>query len=188
MRYWSSLIIFSMVLSGISVAHELTGQSESNIEGHALYHKISSIFPRVDTLRIKSFSSETIFTSTYYFDPIQSFLYTCLNIGKDDPITCSGPERAHRYTWNEAEMEYGRKNSLSPIDRHFQGSVYFLEGAIPMSQSTTFIYYQGTNRAVRCRKTLTIYKFEVERNGEHIYFNSDKEDSYDVQCENIYPK
>lgn len=107
----------------------------------------------------------------------------------DNSIFCTrANDDANRFSWTNAEISYGEKNKLSPIERHFTGPAYFLEGMTPFSQVTTYVYYSGRGMVVKCRKTLTTYSFDVLRKGERLFFQSDKKDEYVERCEQVFPR
>ena len=126
---------------------------------HALYHKVKVSYRFVDALKLREVLSNRQEIYFYYFDPATDSLYSC--IGEDSYAVCSGPERASMFSWSNPEVSYGQRNKLSPVDRLTHGPVYFLEGVNPFSQFTTYVYYSGHARVVKCRKTLTSYNFEV---------------------------
>lgn len=184
MRACVLLFSLNMVVL-VAGAHEPETKNPTVLAMHRLYHKVSITYVHVDTQIFKDTHSNNTEVHTYYFDPESSTLYSCL--GEKNSEVCTGPEWAAQVQWTEPELIYGKQNGLSPIDRHAHGS-YFLSSPTPMKQWTSYVYYQGKNKAVRCRKTLTDYDFEYEKNGEHIFFHGDKKQEYVVRCERIYPK
>lgn len=182
-------LLQTLCLCGVSVqgyAHDIETGVPATVAMHALYHKVKASYPMVDVLRRKSPLWHKPDIYSYYFDPATDSLFSC--VGEDDSTMCSGPERAEKIAWSEPESSYGRRNNLRPIDRFSYGPVYFLEGLTPFTQYTTYVYYSGHKKVIRCRKTLTSYKFEVDRNGEHLFFQSEKKDEWTKQCEQIYPR
>lgn len=176
------VLLFSLnMLVPIAGAHELEIKNPTGLAMHRLFHKVSTTYIHVDTQIFKDTLLNNTNIYTYYFDPESSTLFSCFN------EMCSDPERASRTKWTETELSYGKQNGLSPVNRHAHDS-YFLSGPTPMKQWTSYVYYQGKNKAVRCRKTLTDYDFEFEKDGEHIFFHSDKKQEFVVRCEKIYPK
>jgi len=169
----------------IAGAHELEIKNPTGLAMHRLFHKVSTTYIHVDTQIFKNTLLNNTDIYTYYFDPESSTLFGCL--GEKNSGMCFEPERAARINWTEAELSYGKQNGILPVDRHSHSS-YFLSGLTPMRQSTSYVYYQGKNKVVRCRKTLTDYDFEFEKNGEHLFFFSDKKQEFVVRCERIYPK
>lgn len=172
--------------SAHSHAHEIESGVPATITMHALYHKVKASYLMVDLLRLKALPSQEPDIFSYYFDPATDSLYSC--IGENNAAVCNGPERAKNISWTKPESLYGRRNGLLPIDRLFHGPVYFLEGATPFCQSTTYVYYSGRGKVIKCRKTLTEYNFEVDRNGEHLFFQSGKKDEWIERCEQLYPR
>jgi hypothetical protein len=178
-----------LCLCGVSVhayAHEIETGVPAAIEMHALYHKVKASYPMVDILRLKTPPSHKPDIFSYYFDPATDSLYSC--IGDNDSTVCSGPESSKNISWTKPESLYGHRNDLLPIDRLFHGPVYFLEGVTPFSQSTTYVYYSGRGKVIRCRKIFTEYNFEVDKNGEHLFFQNERKDEWTERCEQIYPR
>ena len=161
-------------------------RSGAAAELHERYHKVSENYIFVDRLELKEMYMDRPIVHSYYFDPSTNSLYSCAGI--DDSGVCSGPDRADRFAWLDYEKAYADQNGPSPIDRHQHGSVYFLEGVVPFEQRTRYVYYSGEGKVVRCRWTFTFYDFELERNGEHLYFESDKEPTMSRNCEQLYPE
>lgn len=182
-------LLLMLCLCGVSAhgyAHEMENVAGPTAAMHAIYHEVaSSSYPRVDVLVIKISPSDKPWVFSHYFDPATNSLYSC--IGEDDSIICNGPERAKKITWSKTESMYGRHNNLLPTDRVSQGPVYFLEGANPFSQLTTYVYFTGHGKVIRCRKTFTEYNFAVDRNGERLFFQGKKKNDFTEQCEQIYP-
>ena len=182
---WGIPLLCCCAVSVSGYAHERTGAGPGP-EMHALYHKVKASYRFVDALKLREQLTNREEIYFYYFDPATDSLYSC--IGEESYAVCAGPERASQFSWSSPEVSYGQRNELAPIDRLFHGPVYFLEGTNPFSQFTTYVYYSGRARVVRCRKTLTSYNFEVARNGEHLYFSSEKKDERAERCEQLYPR
>jgi hypothetical protein len=174
-------------LSAVGFGHEASEPSYPSVlaEGHELYHRAQESYLRVDTLRIKRISSDHSTLINYYFDATTSALYSC--VGEGDFAFCLGPEKAKQIVWTNHELTYGRMHDLVPIHRETT-LVYFLEGMTPFNQWTAFVYYTGRNRVVKCRGTDTSYNFEANRDGDPIYFQSEKDNEWSEKCEQLYPR
>ena len=178
-----------LCLCGVSVyahAHGIETGVPTADEMHARYLEVKASYPMVDMLKLKDALLARTDIYSYYFDAATDSLYSC--IGDKDSAVCSGPERSKNISWTKAESLYGHRNDLIPIDRHFHGPVYFLEGVNPFSQFTTYIYYSGRGKVIRCRKILTEYNFEMDKNGEHLFFQNERKDDWTERCEQIYPR
>lgn len=167
-------------------AHELAQGASATVGMHALYHRVKDLLPLVDTLKLKMKQQNKPDTFSYYFDPATNALYSCIGVG--DSTMCSGPERAKLYSWTKSEIAYGQKYKLLPTDRIFYGPEYFLEGATPFSQHSTYVFYSGEGKVTKCRKTHTSYNFELEQNGRHLFFQSEMKDNWVEQCQQVYPR
>ncbi len=150
------------------------------------YQHATSHYLLLDQIAHRDALLDTTTVYSHYYDPEAGRLYSC--IGEGSYGICSGPERATRFTWSESELRHAEENDLAPINRIVHGPVYLFESATPMSQHTTYVYYQGENRVEKCRATFTTYSFEYVRNGEHTYFDSDRPDELVRRCETLYPR
>ena len=171
---------------GPTNAHEFTSMGASAQEIHALYHKAKDSFPRVDLKVIKQVLRERDDTFSWYFDLASNSLYSC--IGDKEPVFCTGPERAEKFVWSAAEIDYGTRNGLRPSDRKLDRQVYVLEAQPPFTQATAWVWYAGGGRVVRCRSTFTQFNFEAEIRGAKVFIDSTREPDLVQKCEQLFPR
>jgi len=168
---------------------------------HRLWHKVRSSFKFVDMHIIKHDSSLKMKPKaySYYFDDKTNSFYICTGpidvpAASNNSKLCNHSEdrggiSSSQLEWiSKVEILYGKQNDMLPVSVLRIPEVYFFEGKVPFQQSTTFYYYAGKGKVNRCRTTNNTYNFEFYRDGESIYFQSEKEVDIVAKCEQFYPR
>lgn len=184
MRLWWIFLLHP----SISLSHEtpsFLGQSAR--EAHALYHEVRSL-PLVEP-GIYTVVGKFRHLHFYYFDPKESILYPCVTSteGDDTPFCFDWRTRAMQIKWTDRELNEANRLGLTPTDRESTNTVV-LTTSPPFMQHTTYVFYVGSQRVVRCRGTLTAYTFDHIANGETVYFKSERPDDYTYGCDTRFPQ
>lgn len=176
-----------ILLCAPASGHELTTMGPTMGALHAEYHRVSASYPLVDEMTLKRDFGLRPLSLLWFFDPDKSHLYRCSVAGED--ILCS-PEGAAPLdiAWSAAEIQYGESNGLAPVDRHSAPTVYMLEAQTPFAQSTSWVWYAGSGRAVRCRTTFTEFAFEAPTPQGPLFIDSDQAPKLTRECKPLYPK
>lgn len=181
------LIAALALLAGATVSgHELTTMGPTMGAFHKEYHRVSAAYPLVDQMTLKKGHEPGSWSLLWFFDPEKSYLYRCSLIGED--ILCSPEGSPLEIAWSAADVEYGRANGLTPVDRRSAPTVYMLEAQTPFAQSTDWAWYTGPGRVVRCRTTFTEYAFEAPTAQGSVFIESDQAPKVSRECVQLFPK
>lgn len=178
--------VLSMIIGTSASGHELTTMGPGLGALHKEYHRISAAYPLVDQMTLRKGHEPGSWSLLWFFDPEKSYLYRCTLAGDD--VLCSPEGPPLEIAWGTADIEYGRANSLTPVDRRSAPTVYMLEAQVPFAQSTTWAWYTGRGRVVRCRTTLTEYAFEAPTAQGPVFIESDQAPKVSRECVQLFPR
>lgn len=176
----------SILVCGVASGHELTTMGPTIGALHKEYHRVSAAYPLVDQMTINKGNELGTMALLWFFDPEKSHLHSCFLAGED--LLCP-PEGPHpRIAWEAADIEFGQANGLTPVDREASATVYMLEAQAPFAQSTSWVWFTGAGRVVRCRTTFTEYAFEAPTAQGPVFIESDQPPKISRECAQLYPK